>query len=108
MARADFERGTRVLLEQIRSDVRTVAEGHGVLSSKLDQVVGCLDKVEGRLDKVEGCLDKVEGRLVRVEGELTAVKVAVIENHHQLERLDHKLDLSIGLLDKRLKTLEVK
>ena len=94
MARADFERGTRVLLEQIRSDVRTVAEGHGVLSSKLDQVVGCLDKVEGRL--------------VRVEGELTAVKVAVIENHHQLERLDHKLDLSISLLDKRLKTLEVK
>ena len=90
----DSERETRVLLEQVRSDVKVVAEGHGL-------VVNRLDNVDRRFDNVES--------------ELTTVKTAVLENSKGIKilkqgqnEIKQRLDLGLSNHEKRINTLEEK
>ena len=62
---------TNVLLEEIRSNVATLVEGHGVLTAGLADTHNRLDRkfdeVNGRLDRME---HEVTGRLDRIEHHL--------------------------------------
>ncbi len=49
---SDSERETRVLLEDVRSELKVVAEGHGA-------IIGRLDKVEEGLQEVKDTTDRL-------------------------------------------------
>ena len=59
-----FVRHIGILSEDFQHKLDIVAEGHQMLSEKLDAVEGRLEK---RIDGVESRLDRVESRLDRVE-----------------------------------------
>jgi uncharacterized coiled-coil DUF342 family protein len=67
----DFERETRVLLEKIHSEVKTVAEGHSTIVNKLNEH------------------DK---RFNTVESELDTVKMAVMDTNQTVKSIEKKLD----------------
>ena len=75
--RFDSEKETRVLLEEVRFELKVVAEGH-------TSVVGCLDKIEGRLDKVEG--------------ELHGVQLKLVQHDERFDRMDQRFDRLEGQL----------
>ena len=83
----DSERETRVLLEEVRSGLRVVAEGHGL-------IIGRLDKVEGRLDKVETKLTEHDLRFDRIEGQLNQLQKQVgsvlVDHESRLRTLEAK------------------
>ena len=72
-----FVRHIGILSEGFQHKLDIVAEGHQMLSEKLDAVESRLDKridrVESRLDRVESKLDHVENRLDRVEKKIDSV-----------------------------------
>ena len=75
--RFDSERETRVLMEEVRSELRVVAGGHGL-------IIGRLDKVEGRLDRVENDLQGVKDGFQGVKGKLT-------QHDQRFDRIDGQL-----------------
>lgn len=84
--KVDFERETRVLLEKIHSEVKTVAEGHSTLVSKIDDVDNRLSKIESNSFKNEMNIEAIKSKTGtidiktdRIERELGAVKNAVLD-----------------------------
>jgi len=63
----DPERETRVLLEEIRHQVKTVAEGHGTIIQKLDENMQILNGHNQRLDRIEMVLTDTNGRVKTIE-----------------------------------------
>ena len=57
--------------EGLRSDIRTVGEGVGANTDRLDRVESRLDRVESRLERVELRLDGVDSKVWRLEGRMT-------------------------------------
>lgn len=83
----DSQRETRVLLEQIRSEVKLVAEQHG----------------------------SIKEDLTTIKSELGTMKVALIENNVNIksvkvkqEKIDQKLNTAIDDHEKRIHKLETK
>ena len=100
----DLERETRVLLEEIRHEVKTVAEGHGVIVSKLDDIDNMLRKNESDHFKIEMDVESIKSKtgtidikLDRIERELETVKNAVMDTSNVTK--DH---------EKRIKKVEEK
>ncbi|NQT22303.1 MAG: hypothetical protein HQ579_02575 [Candidatus Omnitrophica bacterium] len=99
----DSERETRVLLEEVGSDVKKIAEQVGSNSLELMK------------------LGKMEKDIVEVKSELGTVKIAVMENSrgirgnsagiqensNRLDRIEKKLDTVTTDLEKRVGKLEV-
>lgn len=79
-SKLNSERETRVLLEQIDKNVRTVAEQHGDIVKRLD----------------------------KIESEVTSMKAAVWEIDTRLTRVEEKLDTSISQNEERFKKIETK
>ena len=63
----DSERETRVLLEDIRQQVKTVAEGHGTIIRKLDEHDKKFEHIDQRLDKIEMVLTDTSDRVKTIE-----------------------------------------
>ena len=92
----EIKRHFNVVAEGLRSEIRTVAEGVGANTDKLDRIEERLDRVDERLDRVDGRLDRVDGRLDRVEARL-------VEEFSELKAM---IRLSFGELDRRMRSLE--
>ena len=90
----DSERETQVLLEDVRSNLRVVAEGHTA--------------IVGRLDKIEGCLEGVEGRLDKVETKLTHHDQEFLKLHGRFDKLEEQVSSVLTDHESRLKVLESK
>lgn len=82
----DFERETRVLLEEIRHNVKTIAEGHDTIVSKLDEIDNMLQKNESdhfkfqmHIESVKSQTGTIDIKVDRVEKELGTVKNAVTD-----------------------------
>jgi len=58
---------TRVLLEDIRHQVKTVAEGHGAIIRKLDENTQILNDHGQRLDRIEMVLTDTNDRVKTIE-----------------------------------------
>lgn len=76
----DFDRETRVLLEDMRTNIRLVAENHSAIIN--------------RLDKVGNRLGAVESRLGSVESEVYSVKMAVFDMNSRLTKVENRLALA--------------
>jgi len=90
----DSERETRVLLEDVRSGLKIVAEGHTSIVRRLDKVEDKLEQHDHRFDQLEGKLGQVDGRLNKIEGQLDQLQnqvTSVLTDHeHRLKALEVK------------------
>ena len=91
-----------VLVEDLRKDVKAIAEGHGILIDKMDKLESKVDRLERKVDglelKVDGLERKVGGLELKVDGlekNMSVVKDYVIG-------VDAKLNEHEGIL-KRVK-----
>lgn len=89
----NLEQKTRVLLEEIRRELKTVAEGHGILAKKLDDhdeklseisdVVRKMDthyfKLQMDTEAVKSQTGIIDIKADRIERELGTVKNAVMD-----------------------------
>ena len=111
----DSQRETRVLLEDMSKGIKIIAEQHGDVVKRLDNIdseigliksdVGFikleLGSVKSRLGSVESELGSVKSELGSVKSELGSVKRAVME-------VDNKLTISISHNEERFKKIEEK
>ena len=81
----DSERETRVLLEKIHSEVKTVAEGHSGIIRKLDEH-------DERFDKIESEVGSLRTGVGSVKSELQYVKAAVMDTNQTVKSIEKKLD----------------
>ena len=73
-----FERHTNVLMEQVKHEVKTVAEGHSSIIRKLEEH----DK---RFDRVDAKLTEHDKRFIKVESELHSISMAVMDTGHEIK-----------------------
>lgn len=107
----DSQRETRVLLEKIHSEVRTVAEGHGALVSKLDVVDTRLDEVDNRLGKIEANSFKTEMNIESIKSKVGTIDIKADRIERELETVKNAV-IDIGAVtkghEKRIKKVEEK
>lgn len=104
----DFERETRVLLEDIQSSVKVMAEGHSGVISRLDRVEYRLGSVESELHTVKMVVFDLDTRLTKVETRLSGVETRLSGVETRLSGVDGKLDISIGQNEERFRHIEKK
>src|SRR4051812_29799261 len=78
--KSDLESGLAQVLaftEQVRDDVRSIAEGYGSLSSRVDSLSSRADSLSSRVDSVSGRLDSVSGRVDSLSGRVDSVSTDV-------------------------------
>lgn len=90
----DAGRETRVLLEQIHSEVKTVSEQHGSIMEKLQEHDQRFEKIDGRLDKIELKLIAHDGRFANMD--------------ERFDRLEKVITGVVSDHETRIKKLEVK
>lgn len=79
-------RETRVLLEEIRNDVKRIAEGHTILNRKFDEQEKIIRQIDANYFKLQMDVESIKSRtgtieikLDRIERELGTVKNAVMD-----------------------------
>lgn len=75
----DLGRETRVLLEEIHQQVKTVAEGHGALSSKLNSVDERLSKIESTFFKNEWTIESIKNKVGTIDTKIDRIESAVLD-----------------------------
>jgi len=99
------ERGTRVLLEEVRKQVQTVAEGRSVLAKKLEEHDEKLDKISTVVQKIDTHYFKlqmdtesiksqtgtIDIKTDRIERDLGTVKSAVMDISHEKKDLGKRV-----------------
>lgn len=73
-----FERHTNILMEQMKHEIKTVAEGHGAIIRKLEEH----DKM---FDKVNSKLSEHDKKFAKVESELQSIGMAVMDISHGIK-----------------------
>ena len=100
----DTGRETRVLLEQIHSEVKTVSEQHGSIMEKLQEHDQRFEKIAGRLDKIELNLIAHDGRFANMDARFSnmdarfdrieKVITGVVSDHEtRIKKLEEKVAL---------------
>ena len=104
----DSQRETGVLLEEMNKGIKIIAEQHGGIVKRLDNIESKLGSVESKLGSLESKLGSLESKLGfvgsklgSVESELGSIKMAVME-------VDSKLTISISRNDERFRKIEEK
>ena len=83
----DSDRETRVLLEEIRHEVKTVAEGHSAIMRKLDGHDQRFDNHDQRFDRIEMVVSDINLKVNVIEKKLDEN----IEDHeHRIKKLEEK------------------
>lgn len=104
--RYDSGRETRVLLEQLRSEMKTIGEKYSGLVNKIDKMDqeirshgSVLFKLEFGMQKIESRTGTIDTKVDRIEKELETVKAAIkdvdsrigekVEDHeHHVQKLE--------------------
>ena len=118
-----FTRQTGMLLEQIRSEVRTVAEGHGQITRQIEELKENMDQgfnaVDQRFNGVQVEIQAMAKGLKAVEGEVREVKKELREfkdemhefkkeTGQQFERVEGTLGSVLRDHEKRITKVEEK
>jgi len=111
----DLERETRVLLEDVRHGLKTVAEGHGSLARKLDdhdkkfvKIESDLVVIKTDLRFIKSELGSTKSELGSVQSELHSVKAAVFDTNHRITDLQKTVSERFEDNEKRINRLENK
>ena len=93
-----FERHTNVLMEQMKHEVKTVAEGHSILVKKLDKVESEIGEVKNDLQEVKKDMVEVKDDLQvlkkdmrEVKSELGSVKMVVVNISHETKDYEKRI-----------------
>ena len=108
----EFKRHTGVLTEQMRKEVKTVAEGHSMIISRFDNVENGLseiaskcfknemniESIKSKVGTIDIKVDRLDIKVDRIEKELGTVKNAVLDinkttkNHEtRITKLEEKV-----------------
>ena len=116
-----LERQTRVLLENMSSDIKKIAEGHSTLVHKLEQHDKRFDAVDKRFGMLELAISE-NGKAIKQNREvikqnreaidqngasLKNLETATSEDTKYIKQIDKKLDTVLTNHEERLKKLEV-
>ncbi|MFA5144171.1 MAG: hypothetical protein WC522_08445 [Candidatus Omnitrophota bacterium] len=80
----DSERETRVLLEDIRKQVRTVAEGHSGLAKKLESN-------EEKLNEISAVVQKIDTHYFKLQMDTESIKSQVGTLDIKTDRIEREL-----------------
>jgi len=75
-----------VLMEDIQTQVKVIAEGHCVLVDRLD-------RLEPRVDQLESQLDRLKIQIAVLEKRVSAMEHWFVHVEHRVERLEKHLGL---------------
>ena len=124
----DSQRQQNVLLQEIRKQVTTIAEGHSGLDQKIDKANERLDEmgsdmqiIKGKLSEHSGRLAEHSGKLAEHDGRFDRIESAITENSRDIkglrsgvvqlkagqERIEQKLDTVTIDHEQRIQKLEV-
>ena len=84
----DSERETRVLLEEVRSDVKTIAEQHGSIMAKLKEHDGRFVRIDQKLEQHDLQFLKMDHRFDKLEKRFTGLE-------QRFDRLDNQFAVVI-------------
>jgi chromosome segregation ATPase len=106
--KSDFEQKTRVLLEEIHQQVKTVAEGHGDIILKLNEHDKKFNKIESELGTVKMAVMTIIGDVKTLRSDVDTLKGDVKTIKGDVKTLNNKLDENITNNEKRISKLEEK
>ncbi len=104
----DSKREQTILLEDMRKDIKAIAEGHGVINQKLDDANTKLDDHGRRLDKVEFEIQNIKSELMVVKLSVKDVDQRTIKleaGQQKLEAGQQKLEAGQQRIEQKLDTV---
>jgi chromosome segregation ATPase len=89
-----------VLLESIETQVKVIAEGHGALVARTDELVegqralvARLDRIETKVDVLESRFSRLETKVEGLETKVDGLEVFAIDAQGRLKRIETHLQL---------------
>ncbi len=100
---AEIKRHISVVVEDVQSKMKLIAEGVSALDNRMGRVEDSLGKVDGRLDRVETRLGHVDTRLEKIESRLSSVEDRLERGFAETQAM---IKFSYAELDRRVSALE--
>ncbi|MDD4495384.1 MAG: hypothetical protein PHV32_13765 [Eubacteriales bacterium] len=66
----EINRHTGMLFEDLRKDVKLLAEGHSILTDKIDRLETKVDRLETKVDRLDTEMSIVKGYVIGVDTKL--------------------------------------
>ena len=99
-----------VVAESLKSDIRLLAEGHGVLVEKVDGLGTRMDRLETKVDQLETKVDhletKLDGFIVETRANFEEVRASIKFSYAELDRRLTFLESGFKDLSARMASLE--
>ena len=109
----DSARQQNVLLDKMYSEIKTIGEGHSLLSDKIEEMDKLLMKLDSKSFSIEMTVQAIKSqagtidiKVDRVEKELESVKAAAMENSNDIKEIKNKLDVVTMDHEQRLQKIE--
>ena len=99
---------TRVLLEQIRSEVKVIAEHHGDIMKKLGEHDTKFERMEQRFDRLEMVVMQSSIQIKELKAGQENLKIDVQTLQSGQKRIEQKIDTALDNHEKRIGKLEEK
>jgi len=87
----EFKRHTNILVEQVRHEIKTVAEGHGSVIKKLEEHDKRFNDIDERFDKIDSKLVEHDKKFAKVESELQSISMAVMDTGHEVKEHEKRI-----------------
>jgi chromosome segregation ATPase len=81
----EFKRHTNILMEQMKHEVKSVAEGHGSIIRKLEEHDKRFDKVDAKLVEHDKKFAEHDKKFAKIESELQSISMAVMDTGHEIK-----------------------
>ena len=104
----DSQRETRVLLEEIHSEVKTVSEQHGSIMEKLQEHDQRFEKIDGRLDKIELKLIAHDAKFSNMDEKFSNMDAKFSNMDARFDRIEKVITGVMSDHETRIKKLEEK
>lgn len=89
--KVEFKRHTNILMEQMRHEIKTVAEGHGSIIRKLEEHDKRFNDIDERFDKIDSKLTEHDKKFAKVESELQSISMAVMDTGHEIKEHEKRI-----------------
>lgn len=106
-----FERHTNILMEQMKHEVKTVAEGHSILVKKLDKVESEIGEIKNDVQEVKNDVQGLKKDMVEVKNDVQELKQDMREVKSELgsvKMIVMNISHEINDHEKRVKKVEEK
>ena len=92
-----------VVAESLKSEIRVIAEGHGVLVEKIDGLGTRMGHLETKVDHLETKVDALDSRMDHLETKLDGF---IVETRTNFDEVRAAIKFSYAELDRRVAHLE--